>query len=557
MKINIKEKFNLIEKLETLNESVKDHAEANSICSKGIYEFKKGVNPGLFGSFMNTLNAYNWISEVDGFINDYSKFINENQVGVQLEQILNSLDSSNHRATYQSAIDTLNELVPMKESKIKENLHKLKAFKFIPSLRVFLENYEKVEFAVSNSVKAIVEKEHVSPVMITESGYVFNLNGVNYETNSSLTSLKKFEGKVSGKFNYGLRALSMFNADAGEFVMETKNGYIKIVATDEGENRFFIGENEFFGKEAILTALNVTRVVDYFDKDVKSVLEFMFDNANEYAVIECVKSIKMANESFKTSFIKLANNKILLNTVNSFERTNEMTEITGDNFDSIVESFAKGYKLDIVPVLESIKVNLKAVEFAKKVKDIDLSKMVKDSDAIFTELDEALSFYDSMNEGEKSDCSKSFKSLDSKCTIAKSEKVKFLLEAKAKYTDEEVDGITNVLELLNIELKKALGKVNEDKSFDEFVASVPKALSDTVKSVFKKLRKDTDDYQFREDGEIYLGNKPKKVLSKTIGPDVYNFYVDTIAMVGDVISYEEKDNDSDKINKTFSFVPYE
>ena len=458
MKINIKEKFQLLEKLETLSEAVKENQEASNICARGIYEFKKGVNPGLLSSFVNTLNAYSWITEVASFIEDYQKFVSENMLGIKLESILTSLEESNHKATYEAAIKELNEIVPLTESEIKKEIYRLKSFSFIPAVRALVENFEKTEFAVTKTFEAEVERNHISPILVTESGYVFNLNGVNYEVNAELTEFKAFEGKVSSEYNYALRALSMFTtANDNEFVLETRNGYVRIVATEEGENKFFINENEFFGKEAIKTALNVTKVVDYFDNNTKAVIGFMYENADKFANVEIVKNVKALNENVKLSFIKLSDNTIYLNKVNLFEKKNELIQVTGDNYDEIAESFAKELKLDIAPVLESIKVNLKAVEFAKKVKDINIEAIVEDEEVIFTAIEEANEFYEGLTDGEKSDCKLSLSELERKEAVLESKKFKFLLETRNKFkSQEDLEGKEEVLKLVNQELAQAV-----------------------------------------------------------------------------------------------------
>ena len=374
MKINIKEKFDILGKLSALSANLTEHEESKALCDRGIYEFKKGININNVTSFVRTLNAYNWIESVDSFIKEYNQFLMENRVGMTLENILNGLQASQFSSTYADAITAISELVPNEEAQIKENLHTLENFRFVPQLRAFLESYEKEAFAVSKSGKAEVEKNHISPVMVTESGFVFNLNGMNYEVDSKYTSIKAYEGALTNHYQYGLAALKTFErAEDNSYSLHTNKGTIKIVATEEGANKFFINENEFIGREAIKNALTVTDVVNYFDKKTKSLIEYTYENANEFANIEIVKTIKSVHENLAFAFINLAENKVVLNKVNYFERTNELIELTAENIDSIKESFMKTLDLDISPVLESIKVNVKAIEFAKLVNAIALT----------------------------------------------------------------------------------------------------------------------------------------------------------------------------------------
>jgi hypothetical protein len=511
MKINIKEKFELIERLEKLSEAITDHAEASNICARALHEFKKGINPGLFSSFVNTLNAYSWINEVDTFINEYSKFVNENRLGLKLEAILGSLEASNHKATYEAAITSLSEIVPMNEGDIKKELHKLKSFSYIPVLRSFLEGYEKQAFAVTKTFKAEVEKSHISPVQITESGYAFHLNGKVYEVDAKITKIEEFKGAISSEFNYAMKALSIFKVEEGNtFILETRNGFIKIIAEEEG-NKFFIGENEFVGKESIKTALNTTRVVDYFDTKTKAVIDFMYENAGKYATIEIVKNIKAVTEGALLSFIKLSNNKVFLNKVNKFEKKNEMIEVTGDNYDEIAESFAKELKLDIVPVLESIKVNLKSIEFAKKVKEMEVSSILEDSQILFTQIKEAKEFYATLNEGEKSDCAETVIALDKITALVESEKIKFLLESIAKFKAEEVEGKEEILELLKTELVEAIN-VTYKVGDNVLVKDVISKGVDKV-GIIKEIPKSSDQYNIEFDGEIY-GIMPNRIIKK-------------------------------------------
>lgn len=456
MKINIKQKFELVSKLETLVDNIKEHEESSIICSKALHEFKSNITSSSISRFISVLEKYSWISEVESFVASYKTFIAENRLGINLESILTSLEESAHRSTYESAITEISSIITLNENEIKSQLYKLKSYSYIPALRSFIDLYEKQEFAVTKSFFAEVEKHHVSPVMVTESGYVFNLNGKNYEVNSSITEFNEFTGTLTSEYKYALSAISKFTINENEFVLETAKGFIKIIATEEGANKFFIGENEFFGKDAIKTAIGVTGVVEYFDSTTKAVIDFMYENAKVYSNIEIVKNIKAANENMKLSFIKLANNDIYLNKVNVFERKNELIQITATNYGEIAEAFVKEFKLDITPVLENMKVNLNAIEFTRLVESIDLSTFAEDHTTAFISIDESTKFYNSLSDNDKLDCAKSFDVLESISKKVNDAKVLYLIEAKSKFINEDLDGKEEILALLTSELSECI-----------------------------------------------------------------------------------------------------
>lgn len=502
MKINIKEKFKLIEKLESLKETLKDNNEVSVMCSKGIYEFKKGVNAGMLSSFVNTLNGYSWITEVANFIEDYNTFVTENTIGIKLEAILTSLENSQYRATYENAITELGRIIPLSEAEIKAEIHSLKNHSFIPAIRSLVEDFERKEFAVTKTKKAEVEKDHISPIMLTAEGYVFSLNGRNYEVNSAVSTIKTYEGKVTGEYQYALAALNVFKRENGnQFVLETKTGYVKIFAGEE--NRLFINETEVSGKDAINTALHASRVVDYFDKATKSVVLFMYENANKYATIDIVKNVKIVNENVKMSFIKLSNNKIYLNNVNNFEKRNELVEITAENYNKISEAFIKEFKLDIKPVLESIKVNIKAVKFAELVNSLDISKLAENTDAVFAEVKTARNLYENLDETEKLDCKESLAKLEEKEAIIFSEKVKFLIETRTKYVTSEAEGKEQIIEMLNKEIAEEV--TNESTKYKVGDKVLVKDVHGKDKEgIIKELpSKSTDQYNIDFDGDTY------------------------------------------------------
>ena len=457
MKINIKEKFDILGKLTALSAELTEHQESKALCDRAIYEFKKGVHINSVSSFVRTLNAYNWIEGVDSFINEYNTFLVENQVGMTLENILNVLESSQYVDTYADAISAISELVPNEEAKIKENLHTLENFRFIPQLRAFLESYEKEAFAVTKTDKAEVSKNHISPVMVTESGIVFNLFGVNYEVDDKYSNISVYEGELSKHYQYGISGLTAFErAEDNSYTLHTHKGYVKIVAVEEGANKFFINENEFIGKDSITSALTVTDVVNYFYKKTKSLIEFMYENAHTFADIEIVKTIKSVNENLAFAFINLAESKVVLNKINYFERTNELVELTADNIDSIKESFMSTLGLDIAPVLENIKVNVKAIEVTKLVDGLEVSNLIENEEAFKAELAVCTDMFAGFSAADKEEVKATNEKLDSVVSLVESKKVSFLLESRAKFASEEVEGKEEVLSLLNTELAELI-----------------------------------------------------------------------------------------------------
>ena len=119
---------------------VSEHEETVKLCNRAIYEFSNNITVPQLTGFINALNAYSWITEVNSFIEDYNKFLQENTNSIALEGILNLVESSTYSlTTYKNVIEDLRSIIPLDESDIKGEIATLEKHSYVPSLQKFLK----------------------------------------------------------------------------------------------------------------------------------------------------------------------------------------------------------------------------------------------------------------------------------------------------------------------------------------------------------------------------------------------------------------------------------
>ena len=457
MKINILEKFDLLEKLEAISESCSDHKEINSICRTAIHDIRKSFDINKVNGYINKLNSYSWVKDIESFNENLTQFVNENKYSIQLEQINNVLKNSTFSHTYKKAIKEIESILPLDENDIKSELHRLNNYSYIPQIDKFLKEFEISEFAIAKNNIAEVEKYHLSPVMTLENtNYVFHLNGKDYEVNESLSDIKEYKGNLSTEYTFALQSLNKFMLESDDsFSMNLKSGhYIKI---GNGETpKMFINETEYLTKESFMEGLVTSGALGYFDKTNINLIEFMVENVNSLVNIEFVRTIKTLHEHLKYSFIKV-DNKILLNKVDSFEHTNEMLEITGTNLDETIDSFKNKLNIDITSLLENMKVNFAVVELTDIVNGLSKSMIKENREELSNAIDKVDKLVLNFTEEDLKSNKELIDKYNSIKECFKSPKVDFVLETINKFeSSDDIDGRDEVLEALHLELDTLL-----------------------------------------------------------------------------------------------------
>mgnify|MGYP003634096625 CR=1 FL=1 len=461
MRINIIEKFGLYERLSDLAKGLSQHEESQAICKKATHDLKSGFTTSKFELYVEQLKQYDWIVEVENFVESVDVFMNENKYGLDLERIMNKLDGI---STYTPIVESIKAIVALDESEIKGSISKLTKFKYEPNVRRLVESFESAEFNVQVNEKAAISGSVISPVMQLEEGFIFSSKSGHFMVSNDITSIAKFEGKVSTEFATATDALKLFTYK-GENVFEANLPKAKIViVAGEEKNEITINESVIGNKEQLTKVLKTAGFVNYSDTKTRSLIEFMYEKANSFVEIDFAKSVETIKENFEV--FKMANNEVSISKFDKKTRGFVLETLEMEDVQDLSESLQKNYDLDFNHVLEGLQIDVDSLEFKSLVEGIDTSKLVDmtKTDEIYAKVNEAVAKYNKLSDDNKVNVEAEFIKLQEMETLVKSEEVTFLVETKKAIVEklDEGEELTKSLEMLNEELTTLIFEETED-----------------------------------------------------------------------------------------------
>ena len=462
MRINVIEKFGLYERLTDLSNSLNEHEESQTICNKAIHDLKSGYTNSKFNLYLEQLKQYEWITEVENFLEDVETFLNENKYGLELERIMNKLSGVN---TYNPIVEAIQELVVLEESEIKSEISSLGKFRFEPNVRRLVESFKNAEFNVQTKAKAQITSSPITPVMQLDEGFVFASNSGNYVVSGDLTKIDKYNGKVSSEFAAGLNALNTFKYKGNNtFEAVISKANIKIVASEDG-NTMTINESTIENKEQLTRVLKQSGLINYTDTKTRALVEFMYERANEFVEIDFAKSVETVNENFE--IFKMANNEVSIAKFDNKVRGFVLESLDLADVEDLSESMKKSYDLDFDFVLEGLHINVESLEFKSLVEAINLNDVVDMTKVgdVMVQIDEAVAKYNDLDVVNRANVENEFLTLQEMESKMKSEEVSFILETKLALVDKVNEGeeLSKSLEMLNEELTNYITEGTEYK----------------------------------------------------------------------------------------------
>lgn len=453
MRINIVEKFDLYERLETLVKSLTEHEESQTICRVAIHDLKSHFSVNRFNKMMNELSEYKWIEEVENFITEFQNFKQNNKYGLELESIMGRLKKTDSNI-YLPIVEKIQQLIVLDESVIKNKLNELANFKFEPGIRNIIAVYEREAFGKVVKPDAIISSTPISPIMKIEEGIVFSTNGTNYIVTNDMKKLEKYQGQTNGMFKAAQNALRHFNyIGENTFVMKTPKATFKVIAGDSS-NRIFINESEIADKHILTTTLKNAGIIPYADTNSRAMIEFMYENAHSLVEIEFVKNIKTVNESF--DIFKLANNEVLVSKYDNVKRSMVLEALDIEGVEELSESLKSKYDLDFDVVVEGLAINTDCMEFERLVESINIADILDFTkvEDTYAKIQEAMKMYKSFDIENQKNVADAYKVLENKDNKLNLDKVSFLLETRNALVDkvEDKETLSESLSLINKEL---------------------------------------------------------------------------------------------------------
>jgi hypothetical protein len=499
MRINVIEKFGLYERLSELSRGLNEHEESQTICNKAIHDLKSGFTSGKFNLYLEQLKQFEWISVVENFLEDVETFLNENKYGLELEKIMNKLSGI---STYTPIVESIKEIVALDESDIKDKISSLAKFKFEPNVKRLVESFEKTEFNVQENDKARISGSVISPVMQLEEGFVFSSKSGNHIVTNDITKIERYDGKVSSEFATAKKALGMFTYKGNNvFEANLPKARITVTASDEG-NKVTINESEITDKAQLTKVLKTAGFINYTDTKTRSLVEFMYEKANDFVEIDFAKSVETVNENFE--IFKMANNEVSISKFDKKTRGFVLESLDMEDVEELSESLKKSYDLDFDNVLEGLHINVESLEFKNLVESIDITKIsdMTKTDEIYAKIDEAVAKYNELNVENRANVENDFIKLSVMESKVKSDEVSFLVETKKALVEklDEGEELTKSLEMLNEELSEFIGEAEKESKPGKEVAKKMRASkasfpSDVIKKVEKMDKVTYDDLE--------------------------------------------------------------
>lgn len=455
MKINLVEKFDLYERLEDLISAVQENEEISKIVNSGLHDLKKNFYVPRFNQLMTEMQNYKWISQIDTFITECEDFIKSNKYGLTLEALSETL-KSNGSTVYKPLIEKINQLCPLDESVIQSKMHELASFKYEPNVRNILSLYEKEKFGSVEKEEVKISKDVVSPIIESEKGYIFTVKGKNYFTSSDLSVLETYEGKTDTTFEYAKKALNTFKyLGEGIFIASFPKGKIEVTVNESNKIKMSINGTPIKDKQALTHTLKHSGIVQYSDNATRSLVEFMYENANKYISLDFAKVIETKDSSYEV--FKMSED-VYITKFNPGKRIFELCKMDMDDVQELQESLSKKYKVDFTMVLENLSINKEGMEFAKLVECIDLDKLtdITTTKTVLESIENANKFYKGMKDKKGTDVS--YGVLENVSALVNSEKMKFLISSREGVATKLDEGlkIEGAFNLLNDEIKSLI-----------------------------------------------------------------------------------------------------
>lgn len=452
MKINFVEKFDLYERLEQLSKSVSENEEIHKIVSSGLHDLQEKFNITRMNKMVAEMSNYSWIGDVSKFLDEVEEFKKENKYGLTLESLSLTLQNTNIN-TYIPVVEKLNLVCALSESDIKSKMHELGKYSFVPQLRRLVEGFKSEEFGAVSKPDIEISSELVSPVLETENGMVFSIDGRDYFTDTKMTVLEAYKGATNKTYEYGKSALKIFKyIGESKFEANFKRGKILVEVNESNEVSFNCNGTIIKDKSALNNWLKHSGVIAYTDTANRSLVEYMYENANKFVKIDFAKNVKSVNESFQ--LFQIGNNTFI-SKYDTKQKGYTLNSLDFEEVSELQESLNKKYNVDIKPVLENLSINKEGLEFSSLVEGIELEKLadVTTYKEVYESVDRAVDFYKKLDNKKGTESSKEL--LESIAKFVNSDKVLFLCATREGIVEKLNEGVVveEGIKVLNDEIK--------------------------------------------------------------------------------------------------------
>ena len=331
---NIREKIDLVGKLETLQSIVSESHSSNGIITKYInaFKFRKDVDTaGLVHNMLREFKAYDWLDTINEFCEVVMKDMEENSVGLALESTLFSVRSENRFNSYDGVITILEGLVSIDDLDNDTIFSQLGESTWVPAVKNLFSIVESITKAPSTENPDVTINKVYSPIdVIQESedveSYIFNLDGRTYKIHEGVVTENQLQ--TSPMFNKLLAVCEAFSIKDDKMTIVHKAHTIEILLGES--NEVFVDGNSI-PTEHLSSTLSATGSFYINEMEKLNLIEFAAQNASKIVELDfATKVTSNVYEGVDANIMKL-DESIFINTVNRSMMQNELIKAEDGN----------------------------------------------------------------------------------------------------------------------------------------------------------------------------------------------------------------------------------
>lgn len=331
---NIREKLDLVGKLETLQSMLDENHSSNGIIKKYVaaYKFRSDIDTmTLTSNMLREFKVYDWMSSINEFCEVIKTDLNESKIDLALESTLFRVTFDNRHNSYNGTITILEGLIADENLDNDKILVALKESTWIPAIKnLFALVESSSSIAVTTDPSVNVTKVYTPIDTINEGeeneSYLFNMNGRLYEMcgNEMLASTVK----PSPLFSKLLSVCEAFDICDDKLKLTHKAHTIEIML---GESTEFTLDGKVVEAENINSTLAATGSFHVNEMAKLDLITFAAANADKIVEMDCATSINSkVYEGVVTNIIKLDEN-VFVNTINPSMMSNTLTKAENAN----------------------------------------------------------------------------------------------------------------------------------------------------------------------------------------------------------------------------------
>lgn len=345
----IEQKINLRENILYLAEVLKTDLAIQDVCNRYLTELTKSSSVVLVESFLNSIKNYDYIPQVQKFIDFNNKVLNENYFSFMTAKLANHFNSSSE-GFYRPLAEKLNNvlLIASTEDEMKEQLkYNFSEWTFASDvLTRLVKEASYVDNQVTGLNQHVTSKRKFSPILkINENSFVFHLSGQNYLLDSENQKLSVYEGQTSKSFWNSVQALKKcdMNDDSIVYAADNKNIIFK---KNNGKTSMFIN-NLQVNESDIYNTLVYSKAFDLLENQKVSEVIALYESLNNGTIqlLDMVQNLSdNINEGYECNIITI-DGKNYVNYVN--EGSNESYLETYKEPTQLIESVKSYIGVDL------------------------------------------------------------------------------------------------------------------------------------------------------------------------------------------------------------------